>query len=223
MVTPQGTLLTYDNGNYRASPFDPPIPDQDNYSRGVEFSIDETNMLVSQIWDTMTAGGDRLYTGIFGKTQWLPQTQDLLVTYGAVSYINGVPPSPYAPAAYMVRVKEYTHDAVPQVVFDLSFFDYTNTSPSYRGYNAYRALRIPDLYAHPANPVTDLFLVDENTWTRLEFSADPARHYAVQASTDLTHWTTIGTAVADEFSGDFEFDDFYVSQSTDRFYRVVTW
>jgi len=222
MLTPQGTLLTYDNGNYRASPFDPPIPDQDNYSRGVEFSINETNMEVTQIWDTTTAGGDPLYTGIFGKTQWLPQTRDVLVTYGAISYINGVHPSPYAPSAYMVRIKEYTHDPVPQVVFDISFFDYNNTSPAYRGYNAYRALRIPDLYAHPANPVTGLFLVDETTWTRLEFSADPARTYDIQASTDLTNWTTIGKAVQEEISGDFEFDDFEVSQFTERFYRVAT-
>ena len=145
MITPQGTLLVYDNGNFRASPFDPPILDQSNYSRGVEFSINETNMEVSQVWDSTAAGGDRLYTPIFGKTQWLPQTHDLLVTYGFVSYINGAYPSPYAPGAAMSRIIEYTHDPVPQVVFDLSFFDYNNTSPRYGGYEVYRALRIPTL------------------------------------------------------------------------------
>jgi arylsulfate sulfotransferase len=84
-LTPQGTLLTYDNGNFRVSPFDPPVLYQSNYSRGVEFSINETNMEVSQVWDSTQAGGDRLFTPIFGKTQWLPQTRDLLVTYGDIT------------------------------------------------------------------------------------------------------------------------------------------
>jgi len=56
----------------------------------------------------------------------------------------------------MSRLVEYTHDPVPQVVFDLSFFDYTNTSASYKGYSCYRSYRIHDLYAHPAVPVADL-------------------------------------------------------------------
>jgi arylsulfate sulfotransferase len=233
MLTPQGTLLTFDNGNYRASPFDPPVLDQSNYSRGVEFSINETNMEVTQVWDTTAAGGDRLYTPIFGKTQWLPQTRDMLVTYGSVSYINGSHPSSYAAGATMARVIEYTHDPVPQVVFDLSFFDQDNTNSTYRGYRLYRAIRIPDLYAHPASPVTDLSIETPNPVTglavggqfapmHLGFSADPAFTYEVQASTDLTNWTTIGTAVQDGGLGDFGFDDLSTSRFTTRFYRVVT-
>jgi len=222
MLTPQGTLLTYDNGNYRASPFAPPILDQSNYSRGVEFSIDETNMEVSQVWDSSAAEGDRVFTPIFGKTQWLPQTQNILVTSGAISYINGVHPSTHAPSAYMVRIREYTHDPVPQLVFDLSLFDYTNTSPSYRGYDAYRALRIPDLYAHPAKPVMDLVITEADGIVHLEFSADPAQTYEIQASTDLMNWTTIGPAEQDEITGDYEFDDFSAGEFTIRYYRVVT-
>lgn len=233
MFTPQGTLLTYDDGNFRASPFVPPLLDQSNYSRGVEYSINETNMEVSQVWDTTAAGGDRLYTPIFGETQWLPQTRDVLVTYGSVSYINGAPPSRYATGAAMARIIEYTHDPVPQVVFDLSFFDYGNTNSTYRGYRVYRALRLPDLYAHPAQPVTDLSIETPNPVTslavgaqfatmHLEFSADPAFSYLVQASTDLTNWTTVGTAVQDGGPGDFGFSDLSRSQFAARFYRVVT-
>ncbi len=221
VLTPQGTLLTYDDGNFRASPFAAQVLDQSNYSRGVEFSINETNMEVSQVWDSTAAGGDRLYTPIFGKTQWLPQTRNVLVTYGDVTYINGVHPSPYAPGAAMARIIEYTHDPVPQVVFDLSLFDYNNTSPSYKGYAVYRALRIPDLYAHPANPVTDLVVTREGQTTCLEFSADPAQTYEVQASADLMNWTTIGTAVQEGGVGDFDFDDLSASQFAARYYRVV--
>ena len=82
---------------------------------------------------------------------------------------------------------------VPQVVFDLSFFDYNNTNANYGGYFCYRAYQIPDLYPHPAEPVADLVVSDENQIPLLEFSADPTRSYLIQASTDLTNWTTIGT------------------------------
>ena len=221
-LTPQGTLLVYDDGNDRASPFDPIVADQNNYSRGVEFKINETNMEVSQVWDSSLADEDRLFTSVVGKTQWLPQTRDILVTYGSVGYVNGVHPSAHSPGATMVRIIEYTHDPVPQVVFDLAFFDYTNTSATYPGYFTYRSERIPDLYPHPAEPVTDLVINDENQIPFLEFSADPAHSYLVQASTDLTNWTTVGAPVQEGGVGDYDFEDLNANQFTTRFYRVVT-
>lgn len=51
-VTPRGTVLLYDDGNARACPYVPPVADQNNYSRGVEYSINETNMEVAQVWDS---------------------------------------------------------------------------------------------------------------------------------------------------------------------------
>jgi hypothetical protein len=221
-VTPQGTVLLYDDGNDRASPFDPPVADQTNYSRGVEFSINETNMEVSQVWDSSLADEDRLFTPVVGKAQWLPQRRNVLITYGSVSYINGVHPSTNSPGATMVRIIEYTHDPVPQVVFDLSFFDYANTSKTYPGYFTYRSERIPDLYPHPAEPVTDLVISDENQIPLLEFSADPTHSYLVQASTDLVNWTTVGTPVQEGGVGDYDFEDLNANQFTARYYRVVT-
>lgn len=222
MITPQGTLLVYDDGNFRASPFDITVPDQDNYSRAVEYDIDETNMEVSQVWDSTQANADRLYTPIVGDADWLPQTRNVLVTHGYVTYINGVSPSSAAPKATMVRIRELTHDPVPEVVFDYSIFDYTNTSTGYLGDFVYRSDRIPDLYAHPANPVTDLVVREANTIPCLEFSGDSTRTYVIQASTDLMDWITIGSAVQGEGPGEFDFSDLNARQFNARFYRVVT-
>ncbi len=221
-LTPQRTLLVYDDGNYRASPFDASVADADNFSRAVEFNIDETNMEVSQVWDSTPADADRLYTPIIGDADWLPRSRNVLVTYGYVTYINGAHPSPNSASATMVRIREMTHDPVPEVVFDYSIFDYTNTSTGYLGNFVYRSDRIPDLYAHPANPVTDLAVRNANKIPRLEFSADPARSYVIEASTDLMNWTAIGAAVQDEGPGEFDFSDLSASQFNARFYRVVT-
>lgn len=223
MLTPQGTLLLYDDGIERASPYDAIVPDADNYSRGVEYAIDETNMTITQVWDTTQAPGeDRLFTPIVGKTDWLPITRDVLVTYGYITYVNGNHPSPYSADATMVRLIEYTHDPVPQVVFDLCIFDYNNTNANYLGNWVYRSHRIPDFYAHPAEPVTDLTITGQNNLPLLEFSGDPARQYVVCASTNLTDWTTLGAPVPGAGTGEYNFEDLNGDQSVTRYYRIMT-
>jgi hypothetical protein len=146
MITPQGTLLIYDDGNFRASPFDASVPDAQNFSRAVEYDLNEDTMEVSQLWDYGRNNSERLYTDRVGNAEWLPQRGNVLITFGYTLYDNGVHPSPFSPLAVMTRIKEVTHEADPQVVFDLAFFDYTNRSAGYRGTGSYRSHRIPDLY-----------------------------------------------------------------------------
>jgi hypothetical protein len=158
MITPQGTLLVYDNGNCRAGPFDPVLPDFDNYSRTVEFQLDEKNMRISQVWDYGRTNDNRLYTDRFGNTDWLPRSGNVLISFGYVQYENGVLSDPAAPHATMLRIKEVTHAPEPEVVFDLAFFDYSNTATNYLGSWGYRSHRIPDLYpvTTAARQVADL-------------------------------------------------------------------
>ena len=222
-VTPHGTLALYDNGNNRANPFDPIVADDKNYSRAVEFSINETNMEVSQVWDSSKATNvDRLFTPIVGDANWLPRRGNFLVTYGYATYVNGAHPSPYAPKATMVRIREYTHDPVPQVVFDVSFFDHSNTDSGYVGCFCYRSIRIPDLYTHPAQEVVDLTLRLKNGKPILEFSGDETHSYTIEASDDLSAWQTLGPASADDSYGDFSFQGLPTTGFTNRYYRVVT-
>ncbi len=205
-LTPQGTLLLYDDGNFRACPFDAPLPDSANYSRAVEYRIDEQAMQVSQVWEYGGNVPDPLYTGALGSADWLTNTGNVLVNFGFVSYVNHLPPSTNAPAALMVRIQEVTHEANPEVVFDLSIFDPNDLSSHYRGYGVYRSHRVPDLYGHPAAPVADLSITNNQGVPHLEFSADPMRTYVIQASTDLKNWAAIGTAGPGE-GGTYDFDN----------------
>ena len=222
-ISAQGTLLIYNDNNYAASPYDAFVVDSNNFSSGIEYAIDETNMTVSEVWNSSwQTNQDRLYTPYIGRVQSLPKTTNVLVDFGAITYINGVHPSPTASAATMVRIKEYTHNAIPQVVFDADFFNYTNNSPIYTGNFCYRAFLIPDLYPHPPEPVADLTVGESNNVPILEFANDPANCYQVQASTDLINWTNIGTAVQSTNAGEYNFQDLQADQYTSRFYRVVT-
>ncbi len=223
-LTPQGTLLAFDDGPPRASPWDPQIPDPDNYSRAVEYIINETNMTISQVWDSYDSGqggGDRLMSDILGNADWEPEYRTVLTTYGWINYVNGIILIPSSDAT-MSRIVEYTHDPVPQVVFDLSVWDYGNSNRNYLGYYVYRSHRIPDFYAHPAEPVTGLVISEQKQIPYLEFFADPTHSYIIQSSTDLANWTTIGTAEQEDSYGDFGFNDIDAGQFATRFYRVVT-
>jgi hypothetical protein len=222
ILTPQGTLLMFDDGNCRAEPWDAYVTDQDNYSRAAEFSIDETNMTVTQVWQYANTNEDRLMANIVGNATMLPQTSNVLVTFGSVEYENGHHPSANATNASMIRLKEVTHEANPQVVFDLEIFDPTNTSASYAGYLVYRSRRVPDLYAHPAAPVVDLTVSVDGGLPLLQFSGDPYRNYDVQSSRDLVNWVDLGPPDADEANGEFSFEDEANAGGTAVFYRVLT-
>jgi hypothetical protein len=222
ILTPQGTLLFFDDGNCRAEPFDPPVPDQDNYSRAAEFSIDETNMEVSQVWQFADTNNDRLYAGALGNAAWLPKTSNVLVTFGYVSYENGAHPDPIATNATIIRIKEVTHQPDPSVVFDLELSDPSNTNTNSLGYMVYRSHRIPDLYGHLPNPVANLTVQLQAGQVVLEFTADPVLTYEVQVSDDLVNWEKIGMATPDDASGDFSFQDESGGVPSAQFYRVLT-
>jgi hypothetical protein len=49
-VTPDGTIMMYDNGICRAIPFDPQAPPHLCFARAIEYDIDEENMTVREAW-----------------------------------------------------------------------------------------------------------------------------------------------------------------------------
>lgn len=53
-VTPTGTILCFDNGNFRATPFAKKMPAEESYSRVVEYAIDEAAMTVRQVWGSVS-------------------------------------------------------------------------------------------------------------------------------------------------------------------------
>ena len=213
-------MLLYDNGDDRASPFDARVPDASNYSRAVEYDINEDTMEVSQVWEYVSTN-ETLYTKSVGDADWLSGRGNVLVTFGNISYVNGARPSPYSTSAAMVRIKEVTHDPIPEVVFDLTLFDYNNTNTAYSGCFAYRSDRIPDLYSVLPQPVTDLTVTFTNRQSRLEFSGDEAKTYLIEASTNLVNWETIGIAEPSG-SGNFDFEDEQTDEFPARYYRVIT-
>lgn len=138
-VTPQGTIMCFDNGNYRATPFDPKRPAADNYSRAVEFAIDETAGTVEQVWAHEGNVGDRLYGCYQGGACRLPQTGNSFVTYGGVVTDNGAPSDSSGGGFCRSRLVEIAPDG--EVVFDMWIDSSSEANPV--PLSVFRAEHIP--------------------------------------------------------------------------------
>lgn len=121
MITKDGTLMIYDNGNFRASAFEPALPGDQSFSRAIEYDIDEGTKEVAIVWEYGQFEDETLFTPFIGDADSLPQTGNVLITFG------GIQPA---------RLIEVTHTTPAVKVFDLSI----------PGQFSYRSERLPSLY-----------------------------------------------------------------------------
>jgi hypothetical protein len=143
-ITPSGTILLFDNGNYRTSPYDgkTKIPDKQNYSRAVEYAIDEQNREVRQVWEYGKNIEKPLFAGHISDANWMPTTGNVLITFGGTSFTGGEANSDLGLGEITTRIIEVTHDSPATKVFDMLVYD---PEPDAR-LQVFRSERIPDLY-----------------------------------------------------------------------------
>lgn len=156
-ITATGSLLMYDNGNYRAVPFDTPLLAPDNSSRVVAFAIDYEAMTVRQVYSFGARQNADFYCPFFGEAELLPLTGNLLITDGGhVETAVGVPFDEVPGQRQWARIFEITGGKSPRRVFEVIC-----QSPlgSELGWSVYRSNRFPGL--------TDPFHIDLNSNTPL--------------------------------------------------------
>jgi arylsulfate sulfotransferase len=139
MFTPSGTLLLFDNGNFRASPFDGQ-PTQDGPSRAVEYAIDEARMVVRQVWEYGVPPAEGIFSSAVGDADWMPQTGNVLMDFGNTTNVNGVASEDLGLGRTHTRIVEVDRGTPADVVFDMTVY-----GPPGR-LLIYRVERIPSLY-----------------------------------------------------------------------------
>jgi hypothetical protein len=144
-ITPSGNILIFDNGNYRASPFDgnTKLPSSDSYSRAVEYSIDEQTMEVKQVWEYGSQANETYFTPSVGDADWMEETGNVLITFGHVRYISGIHTNTIGMGACHIRIVEVDHNEPANKVFEVAIYNSTPDSVIL----GYRSHRFPDLYA----------------------------------------------------------------------------
>lgn len=143
--TPIGTLLLFDNGNFQARPFTPPVPPAQTYSRAVEYAIDEENMTVREVWASEGPGPDAVVTFAMGDVDWLPETGNVLVHYGFIFPRNEIEKVTWEAPRFKSwsRIREYTHTTPPEVVWEVVLEDKSDEDPI--GWSIFGGDRLPSL------------------------------------------------------------------------------
>ena len=145
MLTAEGNIIIYDNGNFKATPFDTTLSAANNFSRAVEFSINEDTMEIEQVWEFGEFSDEILYAPFIGDADQLSSTGNVLITHGGTATdADGIPSDNIGAAKITPRILEVTRDIPAEVVFDLSIVDQTPETTN--GWTVYRSERLPSLY-----------------------------------------------------------------------------
>lgn len=153
MVHPElpGRVLLYDNGNERS--YSDPLDPTENFSRAVEFEVDEKAMTVRQVWEYGTGNGSTTFTPFIGDANYLENGNRLICFGGITKNLEGEAVELFDFAnnslndmKISAKVIEVTSDYPAREVLVFSFNDPDPTS--YAGYRVYQAERYP-LY-HPS-------------------------------------------------------------------------
>lgn len=135
-----GRILCFDNGNFRAPAFSAPLKPADNFSRLVEFEIDEENKTVRQVWSFGADLRDPIFACYQGGALRLPVTGNTFGTFGGICFKNGAPAGTNVDTEGRARLIETTPDG--EVVFDAVIS--ASGSPDIPAISAFRAAHLPD-------------------------------------------------------------------------------
>ena len=137
--TASNRVMCFDNGNFRAPAFSTPMSDDQNFSRAVEFEIDEKTMRVRQVWEYGEKAKERIFACYQGGALRLPKTGNTFMTFGGICLKDGKPYGSNVNAFGRARLIEVTPQG--EVVFDLQVDDSGATEPA--AYSAFRSTHIP--------------------------------------------------------------------------------
>mgnify|MGYP006290622831 FL=1 len=144
--TSRGTLLLFDNGNYRARPFESPTPVSETWSRAAEYQIDEEKQTARLVWSSEIPGEEKVVTIAMGSVAEMSKTGNILVGFGAILGPNGVETIDWQTRARIgqwTRAREYTHTTPPTVVWEMRL-EKTGDDPEI-GWNIFGVQRIASL------------------------------------------------------------------------------
>ncbi|WP_297795713.1 aryl-sulfate sulfotransferase [uncultured Eudoraea sp.] len=138
-MTPQGTILMYDNGGARFIPPNPPMPDEERFSRALELRVDEAAGTVEEIW-SYGPEKERFISPFISDADYMPTTGNVLITDGGrFKDEDGNLMTDFGGHQW-ARILEVTKEPATEKIWELHISD-----PEIR-YSVYRAQRLYSLY-----------------------------------------------------------------------------
>ena len=88
MITPEGYVFIFDNGNNKSKEKDKYVDAVDSYSRGVMYKIDTKKMTIEQIWEYGKERGSEFYSPYISDVDYLDKNH-YIVHSGGIVYVDG--------------------------------------------------------------------------------------------------------------------------------------
>jgi len=85
-LLPNGNLIVFDNGtNRNYTNATDPLSNENEYSRAVEYKINDRDRTFHQVWEYGKSRGFKLYSPIVSDVDWLPKSKNILMTSGFIT------------------------------------------------------------------------------------------------------------------------------------------
>ncbi len=88
MITPEGYVFLFDNGNNKSKIEKDYVKAENSYSRGVMYKIDTKNMTIKQIFEYGKERGSKFYSPYISDVDYLDENH-YIIHSGGIVYVNG--------------------------------------------------------------------------------------------------------------------------------------
>ena len=88
MITPEGYVFIFDNGNNKSKNEDEYVPAEDSYSRGVMYKIDTEEMTIEQVFEYGKERGSEFYSPYISDVDYL-ESEHYIIHSGGIVYVDG--------------------------------------------------------------------------------------------------------------------------------------
>lgn len=88
MITPEGYVFIFDNGNNKSKKEDEYVSAEDSYSRGVMYKIDTEEMTIEQVFEYGKERGSEFYSPYISDVDYL-ESEHYIIHSGGIVYVDG--------------------------------------------------------------------------------------------------------------------------------------
>ena len=88
MITPEGYVFIFDNGNNKSKNEDEYVSAEDSYSRGVMYKIDTDKMTIEQVFEYGKERGSDFYSPYISDVDYL-DSEHYIIHSGGIVYVDG--------------------------------------------------------------------------------------------------------------------------------------
>ena len=149
MILPNGDVLLFDNGTYRAKSKEKYVPAEENFSRGVIYRIDTDKMEIEQVWQYGKERGAEFFSPYICNVDYYKDGH-YMIHSGGISTYRGKHTDELGATKIRTYRDEHIHLTLDSITVEVENYNEVKYELNVKGGNYYRARRLT-LYDETTN------------------------------------------------------------------------